>query len=56
MNFSIIYVDLNQFKHFNDLHGFQQGDIAIKMLAEVCLKHPGSRRMLCGHIGGDDFM
>jgi diguanylate cyclase (GGDEF)-like protein len=57
MNFSIIYVDLNQFKHFNDLHGFQQGDIAIKMLAEVLLKTSGIEKdAFVGHIGGDDFI
>ena len=58
MTFGVIYVDLNKFKHFNDLHGFQQGDIAIKMLAEILLSVAANsdKEAFVGHIGGDDFI
>ncbi|MFZ3100749.1 MAG: bifunctional diguanylate cyclase/phosphodiesterase, partial [Desulfitobacteriaceae bacterium] len=58
ITFGIIYVDLNKFKHFNDLHGFQQGDNAIKMLAEILLNaaNNSDKETFVGHIGGDDFI
>jgi EAL domain-containing protein (putative c-di-GMP-specific phosphodiesterase class I)/GGDEF domain-containing protein len=50
-----IYYDFNDFKPFNDLFGFSQGDKAILSFAEI-LKHeyPGEHEFI-GHIGGDDF-
>lgn len=58
MTFGIIYVDLNKFKHYNDLHGFQQGDIAIKLTAEILLNvaNISDKDAFVGHIGGDDFI
>ena len=58
LNFGLIYVDLNQFKYYNDLYGFQQGDLAIKMLSELLLHEASktSEKTFVGHIGGDDFI
>jgi len=58
VTFGLIYVDLNKFKYYNDLYGFQQGDIAIKMLSEVLLNasHNSDEETFVGHIGGDDFI
>lgn len=56
--FGIIYADLNNFKHYNDLYGFEQGDTAIKMLAEI-LRQEALKQdedAFVGHIGGDDFI
>ncbi|MHB1404517.1 MAG: EAL domain-containing protein [Desulfitobacteriaceae bacterium] len=56
--FGIIYADLNKFKHYNDLYGFEQGDSAIKMLAEI-LRQEALKQdedSFVGHIGGDDFI
>ncbi|GAB6175029.1 hypothetical protein JCM15765_45070 [Paradesulfitobacterium aromaticivorans] len=56
--FGIIYADLNNFKHYNDLYGFEQGDSAIKMLAEI-LRQEALKQdedSFVGHIGGDDFI
>jgi len=56
--FGLLYVDLNNFKYYNDLYGFQQGDVAIKLLSEVLL-HASSNtaeETFVGHIGGDDFI
>ncbi|SHH82966.1 GGDEF domain-containing protein [Desulfosporosinus lacus] len=56
--FGLIYVDLNKFKYYNDLFGFQQGDVAIKMLSEVLLNasNNSAQETFVGHIGGDDFI
>lgn len=58
LTFGLIYVDLNKFKHYNDLYGFQQGDVAIKMLSEVLLTAScqNTGETFVGHIGGDDFI
>lgn len=57
-SFGLIYVDLNKFKYYNDLYGFQQGDVAIKMLSEVLqnTSYSISEETFVGHIGGDDFI
>lgn len=58
LDFALIYADLNKFKHYNDLYGFQYGDLAIKMLAEILLKEAqkADSQAFIGHIGGDDFI
>ena len=58
LTFGLIYVDLNKFKYYNDIYGFQQGDVAIKMLSEVLLNESSktSGKTFVGHIGGDDFI
>lgn len=58
LTFGLIYVDLNKFKYYNDLYGFQQGDLAIKMLGEVLLNasYITAEKTFIGHIGGDDFI
>ncbi|MDR3599858.1 MAG: EAL domain-containing protein [Desulfosporosinus sp.] len=58
LSFGIIYVDLNKFKYYNDLYGFQQGDAAIKMLSDVLLNASSktAEETFVGHIGGDDFI
>lgn len=54
--FRLIYVDINNFKSFNDSKGFPQGDEAIKYLATVLVQvfreYPST---WVGHVGGDDF-
>ncbi len=52
--FALIYVDLDNFKAFNDAYGFARGDRAIHMLAGV-LAEVAPREDFLGHIGGDDF-
>jgi diguanylate cyclase (GGDEF)-like protein len=57
--FALMYVDLDNFKAFNDHYGFLRGDEAIKALA-MCARDateqiaPGAHFL--GHIGGDDFL
>jgi diguanylate cyclase (GGDEF)-like protein len=57
--FSVIYVDLDDFKSFNDLYGYQKGDQFIQYTSEVLKKVVLNIRIsldFVGHIGGDDFI
>lgn len=56
--FALCHADLDRFKEFNDLHGYDEGDRAIRLLASVLLDvvrsaAPGG---FVGHVGGDDFV
>ncbi|MCI0562877.1 MAG: diguanylate cyclase, partial [Nitrososphaera sp.] len=58
-NLAICYVDLNQFKAFNDHYGFKRGDDVIKKTTEILMsvsQVTGSSQDFIGHIGGDDFI
>lgn len=57
-SFSIIYVDLNKFKKYNDINGFKRGDDAIKMTADILMEASLllDEEAFVGHIGGDDFI
>jgi PleD family two-component response regulator len=56
--FALIYIDLDNFKAFNDTYGPARGDRVILALAEILLESiqaHGSSGDFIGHIGGDDF-
>jgi len=57
--FALIYVDLDNFKAFNDHYGFMRGDQVIKFTGS-CLQRAatdiGEAQAFVGHIGGDDFV
>ncbi len=55
--FYIAYIDLDNFKPYNDVYGFIAGDRLLVFLAEL-LKEKMSRfdNMFLGHVGGDDFI
>ncbi len=53
--FALMYVDLDNFKAFNDEYGFSRGDRAIHLLTSVLKEHVDPNDFL-GHIGGDDFV
>ncbi|WP_019911470.1 GGDEF domain-containing protein [Paenibacillus sp. HW567] len=54
--FSVLYIDLDHFKAYNDTYGFKEGDRMIQATAEI-LKHCTLRlEGFLGHIGGDDFI
>ncbi|MBI4371564.1 MAG: response regulator [Elusimicrobia bacterium] len=54
---AVLYVDLNQFKAYNDAYGYQAGDLVIQALARVLADEVRGRRAdFVGHIGGDDFI
>jgi diguanylate cyclase (GGDEF)-like protein len=57
-DFALLYVDIDNFKAFNDTYGFARGDRVIKLVAEVlveAVQRHGNGTDFIGHIGGDDF-
>ena len=57
--FAVLYVDLNQFKSFNDAYGFEAGDKVIRATANILVSHTRQSDReagFIGHIGGDDFI
>ncbi|HWC14384.1 MAG TPA: response regulator [Actinomycetota bacterium] len=57
--FALLYIDLNDFKAYNDYYGFARGDEAIKLLARCAgsaIQQTAGSEGFLGHIGGDDFV
>lgn len=57
--FAMLYVDLDNFKAYNDTYGFSNGDEIIKFTARVITKNvmkEDCEDNFVGHIGGDDFI
>lgn len=56
---SLIYIDIDNFKVYNDAYGFKSGDKAILLTAEVvreAVTRQGDPGDFIGHVGGDDFI
>ena len=56
---SLIYLDLDNFKVYNDVYGFGKGDQVILMTSNVlqqAIREAGSSQDFIGHVGGDDFI
>lgn len=57
--FAICYVDLDDFRVFNDKYGFNRGDDVIRFtsgLISKVVKESGDEDDFIGHIGGDEFV
>jgi diguanylate cyclase (GGDEF)-like protein len=54
--FAACYCDLDHFKPFNDVFGYQRGDEAIQLTARVLAEALDARLDFLGHVGGDDFV
>ncbi len=57
--FSVLYLDLDNFKAYNDVYGFLKGDQIIEFTAETIVNLVHSDELentFVGHIGGDDFV
>lgn len=54
-DFYILYFDLDNFKAYNDVYGFENGDRVLKGFTRI-LKGNLPRESFIGHIGGDDFL
>ncbi|MFZ3089275.1 MAG: response regulator [Nitrospirota bacterium] len=57
--FSVCYIDLDNFKAYNDNYGFLKGDAVIKQTAKIItdvVREYGNDSDFVGHIGGDDFI
>ena len=51
----IMYFDIDNFKAYNDVYGFENGDRVIVFLTRI-LKSIFEKDDFIGHIGGDDFI
>lgn len=57
--FAFLYMDIDNFKAYNDYYGYQKGDEAILFLADIIIESInslGGSGDFVGHIGGDDFV
>lgn len=54
-DYAVLYFDLDNFKPFNDVYGFEKGDLIIKLVATI-MKTNIAKEYFIGHIGGDDFI
>ena len=58
-DFSVLYLDLDNFKAYNDVYGFLKGDEIIEFTAKTilkCIHEEFMENSFIGHIGGDDFI
>lgn len=55
--FSVVYVDLDNFKAYNDVYGFVKGDEILKYTSNIIVNQVRDiNNGFVGHIGGDDFI
>ncbi len=58
--FAVLYVDIDNFKAFNDKYGFEHGDNALRLtgsiLQQAITALSDGHADFLGHIGGDDFI
>lgn len=57
--FAVCYIDLDNFKPYNDKYGFFAGDQVLRMLSEIIVNavlERGAEEDFIGHEGGDDFV
>lgn len=58
-HWSILYLDLDNFKAFNDVYGFVRGNDLIVLAAQIIkdtMREMGAVNDFIGHVGGDDFI
>ncbi len=51
---AVIMVDVDHFKHFNDAHGHEAGDAALRQLGKVLIEHCRAADLAC-RFGGEEF-
>lgn len=56
--FSVLYIDLDNFKAYNDCYGYQKGDQIIQYTANTLKSaaYKFDKSAFIGHVGGDDFI
>lgn len=57
--YAVCYLDLDNFKAYNDKYGYEQGDKAIIFTSKILIQAMAKERNaddFLGHIGGDDFI
>lgn len=53
--FSVLYLDLDHFKPYNDYYSYEDGDKIIRFVSNL-LRELTPAEAFVGHIGGDDFV
>jgi diguanylate cyclase (GGDEF)-like protein len=56
---AVCYIDLDNFKAYNDKYGYDKGDDIIQLIARIMInaaEEVGNPDDFIGHIGGDDFI
>ncbi|MBM3461121.1 MAG: response regulator [Armatimonadetes bacterium] len=56
---AVAYIDIDNFKAFNDKYGYDKGDDIIQLVARILInaaEELGRRDDFIGHIGGDDYI
>ncbi len=53
--YSVAYLDIDNFKAYNDAYGFENGDLIIKFLTGIIRRNVHQNEFI-GHVGGDDFV
>jgi len=53
--FIAAYIDIDNFKPYNDTYGYRRGDDVIQLLGQLICEEVNERLDFVGHIGGDDF-
>mgnify|MGYP006420974997 CR=1 FL=1 len=53
--YSIIMIDINNFKPVNDIYGHLEGDKVLRKLGQILLKNT-RKYDICGRYGGDEFL
>lgn len=53
--FVVAYVDIDNFKPYNDTFGYRRGDDVIQRLGQTLCEAVDAHQDFVGHIGGDDF-
>ncbi|MDR3559980.1 MAG: GGDEF domain-containing protein [Negativicutes bacterium] len=55
-DYAVLYFDLDNFKPYNDVYGFENGDKVLCATAQLIQKQISFPDVFLGHIGGDDFI
>ncbi len=58
-SYALLYIDMDNFKAYNDYYGYSKGDTMLTLLADVlsdCAQKFGDKNTFVGHVGGDDFV
>ncbi|MDD2744125.1 MAG: EAL domain-containing protein [Rhodocyclaceae bacterium] len=53
--FDAAYIDIDNFKPYNDTYGYRRGDDVIQLLGRLICQEVDQKIDFVGHIGGDDF-
>ncbi len=54
--FSLLMIDIDDFKKYNDTYGHTAGDIIIKNVAKIMLKHTRRHKDIVARYGGEEFL